>query len=218
MRKFNVLKFVQFILVVIILWEGMSFLNFVSKENIMEKQRLQAIHESEIQKLEEENQKHVQKLVQYETKLQENNDKLNYVSIECANLENTIKQLAFVGNKPKNYKIADKIDRGSFIELYDKLKYVGEFLGTYYAPTKEECGNNKGLTASGKPVTAGHTIAVDKRYWKLGTLFYLEGYGVCEGIDTGRDILGKERLDYCVFSEDISHSGNFKVNVWLIKN
>ena len=49
-------------------------------------------------------------------------------------------------------------------------------------------------------------------------MFYLEGYGICEGIDTGGAIKGRNRLDYCVFSSEISHSGSFKVKVWLIKN
>jgi 3D (Asp-Asp-Asp) domain-containing protein len=223
MTKFNALKLVQFIVIIGIILSGGLCFNNLKKQNIIEKERLQAIHEEEVNKLKVEKECYVQKLVhkdnevnEYKEKLQINNEKFENISVECANLENTIKQLAFVGKKPKNYRIADKIDRGSFSELYDKLEYVGEWLGTYYAPTKEECGNNKGLTASGKPVTAGHTIAVDKQYWELGTLFYLEGYGVCEAIDTGSAILGKERLDYCVFSEDISHSGNFKVNVWLI--
>jgi 3D (Asp-Asp-Asp) domain-containing protein len=205
-------------LVVGIILDCGLYFQYLNKENIMQKSAFQATHDKKIQELQKENEKYVQEIVRYETKLQENDDKLKNVSIECANLENTIREFASVGKKPQNYKIADRVSRGSFDRLYDNLEYVGEWLGTYYAPTKEECGNNKGLTASGIPVTAGHTIAVDKRYWKLGTLFYLEGYGICEAIDTGSAIKGKNRLDYCVFSEDISHSGNFMVNVWLINN
>lgn len=225
MRKFNVRKFMLFVIVVGIVLDCGLYFNYLNKQIIKDKKELQAKHDAEVQRLKEENEKHVEelnhkdnKVNEYKKRLEMSNKKLESVSIECANLENTIKQLSFAGKKPQNYRIAEKVSRGSFEELYDNLEYVGEWLGTYYAPTKEECGNNKGLTASGKPVTAGHTIAVDKRYWELGTLFYLEGYGVCEAIDTGSDIKGKERLDYCVFSEDISHSGSFKVRVWLIKD
>ena len=61
-----------------------------------------------------------------------------------------------------------------------------------------------GLTASGKPIVAGVSIAVDTRYWKLGTEFYIEGLGYVVAMDTGSAVKGKYRFDYAVFDKDFA--------------
>lgn len=178
----------------------------VSEFDYMSHQNIVVEKDKAIQRLKEDNEK----------LNKERQEEIKRLSTECAKLENTVKKLSSVGKKPRNYNIAETVNRGSYERYKDSMTYVGEWLGTFYAPTKKECGNDKGLTASGKPVTAGHTIAVDNRYWKLGTKFYIEGFGYVSCDDTGRDIKGKNRFDFCVFSEDISHSGNFKAKVWII--
>lgn len=51
-----------------------------------------------------------------------------------------------------------------------------------------------GITASGKKAKPG-TIAADTRYYPMGTVFYIPGYGYGVVEDTGGDIKGRRRLD-----------------------
>ncbi len=51
-----------------------------------------------------------------------------------------------------------------------------------------------GLTASGKMARPG-TIAADTRYYPLGTLLYVPGYGYGVVEDRGGDIKGRRRID-----------------------
>ena len=51
-----------------------------------------------------------------------------------------------------------------------------------------------GITASGKRARPG-TLAADTRYYPLGTVFYLPGYGYGVVEDRGGDIKGRHRLD-----------------------
>lgn len=51
-----------------------------------------------------------------------------------------------------------------------------------------------GITASGKKVKPG-TLAADTRYYPMGTVFYLPGYGYGVVEDRGGDIKGRHRLD-----------------------
>lgn len=51
-----------------------------------------------------------------------------------------------------------------------------------------------GITASGKRARPG-TLAADTRYYPLGTVFYIPGYGYGVVEDRGGDIRGRHRLD-----------------------
>jgi len=51
-----------------------------------------------------------------------------------------------------------------------------------------------GMTASGKMAHPG-TIAADTRYYPLGTLMYVPGYGYGVVEDRGGDIKGRRRID-----------------------
>ena len=120
---------------------------------------------------------------------------------ENMRLQDTLKIAASVGIAPQNYDDAEKADTA--ID-YSKLQYVGEFEGTAYTPSPEECSNNLGYTASGKPIVAGVSIAVDTSYWKLGTQFYIEGLGYVVAMDTGSAVKGKYRFDYAVFDKSFA--------------
>lgn len=121
---------------------------------------------------------------------------------ENMRLQDTLKKAASVGIKPQNYGDADTAD--SAVD-YSKLEYVGEFEGTAYTPSPDECSNNLGYTASGKPIVAGVSIAVDTKYWKLGTKFYIEGLGYVVAMDTGSAVKGKYRFDYAVFDKSFAY-------------
>jgi len=138
-----------------------------------------------------------------------------YLVEQNIKLQNSIKMAASAGVKPQNYGEAEEIT--SAVD-YDNLEYVGEFEGTAYCPTVEECGNNLGYTASGKPIIAGVSVAVDTKYWKLGTKFYIEGLGYVVAMDTGSAVKGRERFDYAVFDKAYARQlGRRKWKVYLVK-
>lgn len=109
-------------------------------------------------------------------------------------------------------------------ECLPPLEYVGEFYITMYAATVEQCGNDLGITASGRKVTDDptcHTVAVDPKVIPLGSYLIIEGY---EGIifradDTGSAING---YDIDIFTTSESESKTFNnqsgVKVWIIKD
>lgn len=109
-------------------------------------------------------------------------------------------------------------------ECFPPLEYVGEFYITMYAATVEQCGNDLGITASGRKVTDDptcHTVAVDPKVIPLGSYLIIEGY---EGIifradDTGSAING---YDIDIFTTSESESKTFNnqsgVKVWIVKD
>ena len=140
-----------------------------------------------------------------------NNQKLIEENI---NLQNTILKAASTGITPDNYNISDGTQ--SAVD-YSKLEYLGEFEGTAYTPSPEECSSSAGLTASGKAIMPGVSIAVDTAYWPLGTQFYIEGLGYVEAMDTGSAVKGKYRFDYAVFDKDFAIKlGRKKWKVYLV--
>lgn len=138
-----------------------------------------------------------------------------YLVEENIKLQESLKLAASVGVKPQNYDEAEKIE--SAVD-YSKLEYLGKFEGTAYTPSVEECSNNLGYTASGKPIIAGVSIAVDNKYWKLGTKFYIEGLGYVVAMDTGNAVKGRNRFDYAVFDRDYALKlGRRDWDVYLVK-
>jgi 3D (Asp-Asp-Asp) domain-containing protein/phage FluMu protein gp41 len=130
-------------------------------------------------------------------------------------LQNSLKMAASVGIKPQSYLQSAKILPRSSIS---RGKYVGRFLGTAYTPSKEECGNNKGITKSGQPIMPGVTVAIDNRYWPFGTVFYIRGIGYVVAMDTGSAIKGKYRFDFSVFDKKFAKMlGTRKWDVYLVK-
>lgn len=135
--------------------------------------------------------------------------------IDNVALQNTLKMAASVGVKPQSYSVFEGLASRNTIS---RGKYVGEFLGTAYTPSKEECGNNKGITKSGGPVMPGVSIAIDNRYWPFGTVFYIKGLGYTVAMDTGSAIKGKYRFDFSVFDKKFAQQlGSRKWDVYLVK-
>ncbi len=139
-----------------------------------------------------------------------------YLVEQNIKLQNALKEAAYVGIKPKNYNEAEIMTEAVD---FSKLEYLGEFEGTAYTPSAEECGNNLGYTASGKPIIAGVSIAVDNKYWKMGTKFYIEGLGYVVAMDTGSAVKGRNRFDYAVFDVDYAKQiGRRKYKTYLVKD
>lgn len=151
--------------------------------------------------------------------LKAKNEDLERANSELVNdnieLQNSLKKAASVGIKPQSYTEFNGISTRSAI---DRGEYIGKFLGTAYTPCTEECGNNKGITNSGKPIIPGVSIAVDKNYWPFGTVFYIKGLGYAVAMDTGSAIKGKYRFDFAVFDKNFAKQlGTNYWDVYLVK-
>lgn len=130
-------------------------------------------------------------------------------------LQNSLKMAAAVGVKPQNYSLFEGLDARGAV---NRGKYVGKFTGTAYTPSKEECGNDRGVTNSGKPIMPGVSVAVDTKYWPFGTVFYIKGLGYTVAMDTGSAIKGKYRFDFSVFDKEFARElGSRKWDVYLVK-
>ena len=170
-------------------------------QNILEVESAQKQIEEEKKVIEEEKkviEEEQEKLVVTSEMLAKNNQS---IIEENMRLQDTLKLAASVGITPQNFNNAEAADT---VVDYSKLEYLGEFEGTAYTPSPEECSNNLGFTASGKPIVAGVSIAVDTKYWKLGTEFYIEGLGYVVAMDTGNAVKGRNRFDYAVFDKDFA--------------
>ncbi|AEV68286.1 3D domain-containing protein [Acetivibrio clariflavus] len=151
-------------------------------------------------------------LMEKNRQLEEQNKELVQDNIE---LQNTLKKAASVGIKPQSYtEFKGLSTRGSI----ERGQYLGKFLGTAYTPSASECGNNLGITNSGKPIIPGISIAVDKNYWPFGTVFYIKGLGYAVAMDTGSAIKGRNRFDFAVFDKNFAKQlGSSYWDVYLVK-
>lgn len=130
-------------------------------------------------------------------------------------LQNSLKMAAEAGVKPQNFLKFNGLS--SRAEL-NKGDYIGKFLGTAYTPSFDECGNNLGITYSGKPIAAGISLAIDKDHWPVGTVFYIKGLGYAVAMDTGSAIKGRKRFDFAVFNKEFARIlGQKYWDVYLIK-
>ncbi len=157
-----------------------------------------AEQQDEIKKQKEEIKSEQERILSEAEMLAKNNQS---IIEENMRLQDSLKMAASVGIKPINYGEAEAADTAVD---YSKLTYIGEFEGTAYTPSPDECSNNLGITASGKAIVPGVSIAVDTNYWKLGTEFYIEGLGYVVAHDTGGGVKGKYRFDYAVFDKSFA--------------
>lgn len=68
------------------------------------------------------------------------------------------------------------------------------FRVTNYQPTKKQCGNSKGITASGHKFKYG-LCAADTRYYPMGTVIKLDTGERLVVADTGKHVKGQNRID-----------------------
>jgi len=102
-------------------------------------------------------------------------------------------------------------DRGSF-----SRKGVMEMVATAYDPGPRSNGSrNKGRTRMGRRATFGEA-AVDPRIIPLGSILFIEGYGLAIASDTGSAIKGK-RIDLCYDSRRVANNfGRQRVRVHVL--
>ncbi len=136
--------------------------------------------------------------------------------------ENREKALAVLNAAQEIFDRIDTVDPE--IVIPPTLTYVGNFYITFYAATVDQCGNDLGITASGKKVTEdplAHTIAVDPKVIPLGTkvMIDLPGYEqvIFEASDTGGDI---KNYWIDVYTDDVALSYSFNptyADVWIVE-
>lgn len=101
-----------------------------------------------------------------------------------------------------------------------RLTYIGEFNCTAYCSERYThiCGTGDGMTASGAPVQAGITVAVDPDILPLGSAIYIEGVGLRYAQDTGSAVKGHS-LDIAVdtHEEALGWLGYGTHRVWLLE-
>lgn len=100
-----------------------------------------------------------------------------------------------------------------------KLQYVGDWELTAYNPTVGQCDSDPWTTASGARTNPGLTCAIDRRYWKFGTRFWVSGFGEVVAQDTGSKVLGEKRMDICMMDVKMARTlGRWRARVYVIIN
>jgi len=85
-----------------------------------------------------------------------------------------------------------------------------------YTPHRSGGGTGTGRTATGLPAGYG-LVAVDPRMIPLGTVLYIEGYGMAIAADTGRAIRG-HKIDLCFATRQQAFQfGRRKVRVHILR-
>lgn len=101
----------------------------------------------------------------------------------------------------------------------ENFTYAGEFFCTAYCTEKYKhiCGEGHGITASGAPVTADVTVAVDTSIFDYGTVLYIEDVGYRTVQDKGGAIKGN-RLDIAVdtHANALKWNGYGNHKVWIV--
>ncbi|HBY20356.1 MAG TPA: hypothetical protein DEG71_05005 [Clostridiales bacterium] len=186
MKKFNVLKLVQYLVVIGITLNGSLFFYDLNKQHIKEKSALQEKHKEEIKELELENEKHVQELIQKEEKIE------NLVT-ERDELKDIVKSSRGESDRWERFRVS----------AYDlSVQSCG----------KKKTDKAYGITANGTDLKGqnwetARAIAVDPTIISLGSKvkirFIDENYSqydfIYTAVDTGKLIKGN-KLDF--FYED----------------
>ncbi len=146
---------------------------------------------------------------------EEDIDTLNeYYTNKIDDLKNWYGQLL----SPDQMKLAeDYISQGMEVE------YIGEFKCTAYCTEKRRhiCGTGSGITASGLPVQAQHSVAINKGnlgWLPFGTKIYIEDVGLRYVEDTGPGV-AVNQFDCAVGTHDeaLRWSGAGAHRAWIIR-
>lgn len=120
-------------------------------------------------------------------------------------LKNNTSPITYIDNKLEAVKTESR-------------SYLGTFKITHYCACTKCCGKNaQGITASGKKVEEGKTIAVDPKVIALGSEVYIDGYGYMEAQDTGSAIKGNIIDVYVADHQEALNLGVVYKDVYLVK-
>lgn len=97
--------------------------------------------------------------------------------------------------------------------------YVGSFKCTGYNNVVGQCDSTPDITATGRRIVMGYSIALDPKYWRRaireGWIFYIEGVGDCRADDTGSKIIGRFRMDIAVATQRQAKAITGYRRVWI---
>ena len=123
----------------------------------------------------------------------------------------------------KGYLTKDEIWLANYIAKGGTVTDAGIWYCTAYCTEKRKhiCGTGKGITASGEPVEAFVSVALNKhdlKQYPFGTKLYIEGIGVRTVMDTGGDVRQKQ-IDCAVDTHynAVHWSGQGDHRVWVLK-
>ena len=148
-------------------------------------------------------------------------EKIGFYQLEKFELQNKVTKLKSI-IRQQDVVNKDLIDRlGENVEILGHLnaEYMGEFKVSHYCSENYEhiCGNGDGLTASGSLLRSDISIAVDRNVIPLGTIVYIEGYGIRKADDVGGAVKGMH-IDVCVDKHgEALDLGVVDRKVWILK-
>jgi len=134
------------------------------------------------------------------------------------NLKNEIikKQTNYMANEEKVVISEPQVNEERIAD--GNKTYLGKFKITHYCACQKCCGANaQGITASGKKVEEGKTIAVDTKVIKMGSKVLIDGYGEYEAQDTGSAIKGNIIDVYVADHNQALQMGVQYKDVYLLK-
>lgn len=146
-----------------------------------------------------------------------NNGDLPEFKIE---LKERQKQLASAGAILRDLGFAEDSDamnalREEYVRCEEIIssEYMGRYTVTGYdAYCKHCCSKANGITASGKTVVEGYTVAMSKDV-PFGTRIYIEGLGVFEVQDRG---VGKGHIDIALEDHKACYAVTGNYSVWVL--
>lgn len=114
----------------------------------------------------------------------------------------------------------DELEARDLLPEGMEAQYIGNFRCTSYCTERYShiCGTGDGITASGAPVTADLTIAVDPDIIPLGSVVYIAGVGVRVAQDVGGAVQGYH-IDVAVpgtHEDALSWAGYGYHDVWIL--
>ena len=142
---------------------------------------------------------------------------IDFIESELINLHNTLKLVlssGAVGN-PAPPKLLS--DNDPLLEY--EIINLGRWYGTAYNNVPEQTDDTPDITASGRRIVLGYSIAVDPTYWrtaiKEGWLFWIEGIGICRADDTGSKIR-RAQVRFIAATKSMAYLSPDR-QVWLLR-
>lgn len=158
-----------------------------------------------------------------DTALNNKDNKIKKLKTKVDKLKTKKKQLQIKYQTVKGYLSKDEIFLANFIAEGGTIEDAGTWYCTAYCTEKRRhiCGTGTGITASGEPVEAFVSCALNRHNLKaypFGTHIYIEGVGERVVMDTGGGVRQKQ-IDCAVDTHynAVHWSGQGDHRVWVLK-
>jgi 3D (Asp-Asp-Asp) domain-containing protein len=131
-------------------------------------------------------------------------------------VDKNVQQQTLIDLSNGSYQTKQEIINFSLKDMNSWQKCEEKWSFSGYNATVAQCDSTPSITASGKIVTPGFTIAIDHKYWEYGTIFYIEGLGFAVAADCGGGVKGQNRGDFLVASLEFARQVTEKRQVWIV--